>query len=113
VPFASMVIQSTTAESAAVSFDRTAWAAGPSMPVSERARLALTRAISIFERLEFTASEAEMKLHKGSPPVVCDPKAAPSDAHAVQVVHNRIVRISKNPASKLLFAFFIISPLDA
>lgn len=90
VPLASIVMQSITAVSTIVRFDRTARAAGPSMPVSERTRLASARAVSILERLEFTASEAESSLHKGSPLVVCGPKLAPSDAYAVQVVPNII-----------------------
>jgi hypothetical protein len=94
-----------------VRFDRTALALGPSMPVSERAMLASTRAFSIFERLEFTASVAERRLHKGSPPVVCGPKVAPFDAQTVLVVPDMIKRADRNPISKLLFAFFIISSL--
>jgi len=40
------------------------------MPVSDREWLASTRAVSILERLEFTASVAESSLHKSSPFVV-------------------------------------------
>jgi hypothetical protein len=60
--------------------------------------------------LEFTASEAESSLHKGSALVVCGPKVALSAAHAVHVVPNMIMRSKNFPICRFLLAFFILSP---
>jgi hypothetical protein len=81
------------------------------MPVSDRATLAFASAVSMFERLLFTASLAQSSRQRDPPLVICGPNPVSSDADAVQVVASANISTNDSPLIKCHPESFMVCPL--